>query len=458
MSVNETEDALQRVNYFNGQRLAAADFRAEQGYHTGMRRVLNRSLHSPGIVVGLEVEPAKSNPPDPLDKHRVIVRRGLAFDHIGREILLPTDVAVQVTGTPRAAPGMVVGNLLVISYRETRQFPSDGQCMLGAPYRPCSGDVAWGAPTRIVADAVFEFLDSWPNDATGRIVLGQIELSEKCEVVRISPGVRRYAVAAKPQTVRGISVEGEKDIDKDNSKVLYFHVDGGYPESALLYLRGRRFPTLYYTTLGNHKHRVNLPTSTHQRDFGHSHQATAGSTSTDGQHTHTFIVDKDRDRGGIELDFTNGDLVAGTNPIQLAGSHNHSLVGLTLSTALGVVTHSHNVLGDSGETGATDLLASTGKPALTTFKDLVIFLDGQPVTDLICQQLEARPGEAGRWRMQVTPGDIRMNGVALSQIDGTGEIDLLRLGIEIGLGQHKLEFRVLDADVGGTLQYNLYVS
>ena len=102
MSANQSDDARQRLNYFNGERLTAADFRAEQGYHLGMRRVLNHSLYSPGIVVGLEVEPVHSTPPDPLDKHRVVVRRGLAFDHLGREIFVPADVNVQVMGA-RAA-------------------------------------------------------------------------------------------------------------------------------------------------------------------------------------------------------------------------------------------------------------------------------------------------------------------------------------------------------------------
>ena len=101
MSANQSDEALQRLNYFNGQRLAATDFRAEQGHHLGMRRVINRSLYSPGIVVGLEVIRAQSNPPDPLDKHRVIVKHGLAFDNLGREIFLPVDVAVQVMGAPR---------------------------------------------------------------------------------------------------------------------------------------------------------------------------------------------------------------------------------------------------------------------------------------------------------------------------------------------------------------------
>src|SRR6266478_7998116 len=163
MSANPPDTALQRLNYFNGQRLVANDLRTEQDYHIGMRHVLNRSLYSPGIVVGLEVQPAQSNPPNPQDKHRVIVKRGLAFDDQGRDLYVPFDVVVQVTGAPRSAPGVVVGNLLVVSYLETRQFPVQEACTIGAPCAPCSGSLAWGAPTRIVADVVFEFVDTWPS-------------------------------------------------------------------------------------------------------------------------------------------------------------------------------------------------------------------------------------------------------------------------------------------------------
>src|SRR5712675_1320821 len=115
MYANPPDDPRERLNYFNGQRLAASDFRAEQGHHTGMRRVLNRSLYSPGIVAGLEVELPKPRPPELADKHSVIVKRGLAFDHLGREIFLPADIAVQVMGAPSTTEGLVFGNLLVIS-------------------------------------------------------------------------------------------------------------------------------------------------------------------------------------------------------------------------------------------------------------------------------------------------------------------------------------------------------
>ena len=96
MSANQSDPVLERLNYFNGQRLTANDLRTEQGHHVGMRRVLNRSLYSAGIVVGLEVEKAPEDKKDPTWKHKVIVRRGLAFDHLGREIFVPEDVLVLV--------------------------------------------------------------------------------------------------------------------------------------------------------------------------------------------------------------------------------------------------------------------------------------------------------------------------------------------------------------------------
>ena len=464
MSANPSDDALQRLNYFNGQRLAAADFRAEQGHHMGMRRVINRSLYSPGIVVGLEVIPATSNPPDPLDKHRVIVKHGLAFDNLGREIFLPVDVKVQVMGAPRSAPGVVFGNLLVVSYRETRQFPAQSQCTIGAPFQPCSGDLAWGAPTRIVADAIFEFVDSWPSDESGKIVLSQIELDDKCNVVRTSPSVRRYAVAAKPQTVRTVSLEGEKDIDKQNPKVLYFHIDGGAPDSAVLYLRGLPFSTLYYTELGQHTHKLQVPDL--KIDIGHTHDLD-GSLKTkagQGEHRHSFYWDNGNP-GAFDMNEADetkwvlkSEADAMTNPIAMSGSHQHELEAIQLIPL--TKTLDVPVTGTNANAGASNIAARDGKLALSNFTDLIVKFDGVSITSSICDQLEARPGQAGQWRVTGTGGatDVRLNGTTLNLPEGTGEIDLLKLGIEIGIGQHKLEFVVSDPDVGGQLQYNLYVS
>jgi hypothetical protein len=357
----------------------------------------------------------------------------------------------------------VFGNLLVVSYRESRKFPAQSQCMVGAPFSPCSGDLAWGAPTRIVADAVFEFVDSWPSDDSGRVVLSQIELDDKCNVVRTSPGARRYAVQAKPQTVRPLSLEGEKDIDRANPKVLYFHIDGGFPESVRLYLRGMPVSSLYYTELGRHTHV--FKGSALALDIGHQHEFDGvPKTKQDGVHRHSYSVDDPSSGGAFMIKGSNQNQWSRkeetndiANPLHISGGHRHEMEPMTLKNFARVLTPT--VGGINEESGCIGGPAiRQGKPALSLFKDLIIKLDGKQVTELICDQLEALPLQAGKWKLQISPGDIRMNGSSLSQTDGTGEIDLLKLGFEIGIGQHKLEFIVSNPDVGGQLQYNLYVS
>lgn len=470
MSANPSDDALQRLNYFNGQRLAAADFRAEQGHHMGMRRVINRSLYSPGVVVGLEVVPASPPSTDPQDKHRVIVKRGLAFDNLGREIFLPVDVSVQVMGAPRSAPGVVFGNLLVVSYRESRKFPSQSQCTVSAPFRPCSGDLAWGAPTRIVADAMFEFVDSWPGDDSGRIVLSQIELDAKCNVVRTSPSVRRYAVPAKPQTVRPLSLEGEKDIASGSGKTLHFHVDGGFPEQALLYLRGRVFNPLFYTEIGQHHHAVNLVTKENGAAAPHVHglDLSGVKLNPDGDHRHEIWSASDDGESG-SIDFGDADDPTqyratgeggtqggrGNMEVKLSGPHTHTIDAATVPNtkpAGDLGAHKHAVDGATGDTGMQPALRNG--PGYTYPNDVKVLFDSVDVTAAICQQLGARPGQGGRW-LKLGDGTDKH---ALCGPDGTGEIDLLRLGYEIGLGPHTLDFQIQTADAGGQLQYNLYLS
>jgi hypothetical protein len=472
MSANQSDEALQRLNYFNGQRLAAADLRAEQGHHLGMRRVINRALYSPGIVVGLEVVKAFPPSTDPADQHRVIVKHGLAFDNLGREIFLPVDVKVQVMGAPRSAPGVVFGNLLVVSYRESRQFPAQSQCTIGAPFQPCSGDLAWGAPTRIVADAVFEFVDSWPSDDSGKIVLSQIELDAKCNVVRTSPAVRRYAVPAKPQTVRPLSLEGEKDIDRQNSKILHFHIDGGAPESAVLYLVGRRLSTLFYTELGKHQH--NIKFNDLSIDITHNHTVdgpvlTATTGANVGIHGHGVYFDKSMDHNAGPFDIqergTHWDIIDENdhqNPVVKSGAHQHEIADIKLKPYASTLQIPVPVA-DFAATGATDISARVGATSLSMVPDLIVKFDGTSITRLICDQLEAQPGQGGKWRVVGNggPDDIRLNGAALNTPDGTGEIDLLKLGLEIGIGPHRLEFVVggngTAQNFGGQIQYNLYV-
>jgi hypothetical protein len=461
MNANQFDDVSLRVNYFNGQRLAAGDFRAEQGYHLGMRRVLNRSLYSSGIVVGMEVEPAKSNPVDPADKHRVVVRRGLSFDHLGREIFLPTDVVVQVMGAPSATPGVVFGNLLTISYRESRKFPAQDKCVIGLPYKPCSGDLAWGAPTRIAADAVFEFLDSWPAADSGRVVLAQIELSKQCNVVRVLSGVRKYAVPVKPPAVTPLALEGEKDIDINNPKELIFHVRGGFPSAATLVMRSRPFSSLHYSELAGHTHDLTLELSTQPGINAHKH--TLGELKTDKKlHPDTIEFESlvhfgDPDDYCIRLwDDANGAQPTNLTPLSRFKArnteHDHAIAaGTTTDEAGAVPSHTHTfttkILGGAGQSPGSMRPGA----AYTFFGDLKVEIDGVNVTEDILAQLKASGTDWPTLRLG-TIGD--QNHVMVTA--GTDDIDLLRLpGVDLVPGPHTLKFTPQAG--GGQLHYNLYV-
>ncbi|NET24634.1 hypothetical protein [Okeania sp. SIO1I7] len=79
---------IKRLNYFTSQFLVEKDFRDEQAYHRRMRHLHNRSLHTWGVVTGLEIN--KSG-----DK-QVSVNNGMAIDSEGKEIVVleeqPADI------------------------------------------------------------------------------------------------------------------------------------------------------------------------------------------------------------------------------------------------------------------------------------------------------------------------------------------------------------------------------
>jgi hypothetical protein len=64
------------VQYYPGQRLTAALFRAEQAYHITMRQRHNLAGHDWGIALGLELSPGEVGP-------------GYALDIYGRELIIP---------------------------------------------------------------------------------------------------------------------------------------------------------------------------------------------------------------------------------------------------------------------------------------------------------------------------------------------------------------------------------
>jgi len=73
---------FRRLRYFHGMLLDDNDFQAEQEYHAGKRRLLNRMLHGSGIVCGLDLKGKK-------DGQWIEVTSGLALDCSGNEIWVP---------------------------------------------------------------------------------------------------------------------------------------------------------------------------------------------------------------------------------------------------------------------------------------------------------------------------------------------------------------------------------
>src|SRR5215216_702856 len=106
------EKPIERMKYYNGQRLEADDLKLEQDYHIRVRRWLNKSLYSAGIAEGLEVQA------DPGNSQQIIVSPGLALDSEGREMILLEEARIQVIGQKSKKEGEPDGNYLYIQYRE----------------------------------------------------------------------------------------------------------------------------------------------------------------------------------------------------------------------------------------------------------------------------------------------------------------------------------------------------
>jgi hypothetical protein len=78
--LNETR-FIERLQFFNGQRLFASDLQGIEAFNREMRWLHNKSLHQPGIGNGFAVSGKK-------DDREVQIGPGYAIDALGREIVL----------------------------------------------------------------------------------------------------------------------------------------------------------------------------------------------------------------------------------------------------------------------------------------------------------------------------------------------------------------------------------
>lgn len=443
----EPQAPLERLNYYNGQRLEATDFRLEQDYHIRVRRQLNQALYTTGIASGLEVFVLEDDP------HTLVITPGLALDYQGREIILLEEAQIKAMGLPSETEGVVFGNYLTIRYQERVTSQKDDQCNVGR--NGSQQRIAWGGPARVRAEPVIEWQNSWPTEESGMIVLAQVELDENCAVRNIRTSVRRYVGLGQPPRSMVYALEGEKDIDMDNPKLLYFHVRGGRPEAVTLYFRGEKFSSLYYTELGRHNHDLDLDTEPGGGFPGHDHSVNLGTleTSTTGNHRHEIYSDTNSHAdGAIEITGTdlNNQRLTGAGgvrggradmEVKLSGDHSHTLTtsSATVGSNGSQGDHHHAITGTTQARGMNPA-ARTG-PTYTYLEDLQIWIDGTNYSE----DIKARLG----WT-QIGDGT---SGHALQS--GSGPIAIDTLGPDLSEGEHTIEFRVSSG--GGRIFYNLYV-
>jgi hypothetical protein len=438
---------LERLHYFNGQRLVARDLELEQSYHMRVRRLLNRGLYTPGVVSGLELEE--------VDGRHVRVKAGVALDPGGREVILVGDATLAV---PNRQPGSALpGYFLVIRYDEETEPGEMADCKEGSGTTP---------PSRILEAPILSWSETWPNQsdcgtkghaADCVVVLGLVALNDCCQIARLDTSVRQWSRSAVPRQVYAFALEGEKDIDSANPKRLHFQIHGGEPESVWLYLWVDAISSLYYTELGSHDHALTAAGTSSVPFFDHRHSL-AGIRTLPPEpfptHHHALFVGPEVDPLKLTGSFlTRAPVapVAGWVDGYMAedGFHTHSLnspvTGLSTGNLSGSSTLSltgrTDLAGQTVPAAGTQYRARTG-PAYGYPKEMRVKLDTVDITARITGKLGWPDLGNGKSDHPLVT-------------TGTGGIDLVELGVGLAVGGHTLEFLV--ASGGGKVLYNLYV-
>lgn len=94
---------VKRLNYFHYQFLQEQDFKDEQSYHVAMRRRHNSEFHTFGRVRGLDVTFVAG-------ERRVRIGPGTAVDSLGREIVVESNLDVDLTNHPGATVYLTIAH------------------------------------------------------------------------------------------------------------------------------------------------------------------------------------------------------------------------------------------------------------------------------------------------------------------------------------------------------------
>ncbi|WHZ21124.1 MAG: hypothetical protein OJF47_000236 [Nitrospira sp.] len=109
MAIIGTTQFLERIQFFNGERLFASDLQALEAFNREMRWLHNQSLHQPGVGSGFAV---LGNVGD----RQVTIAPGYALDAHGEEIILTQSLALPIPPVADNGSGGSVFYDLTVSY------------------------------------------------------------------------------------------------------------------------------------------------------------------------------------------------------------------------------------------------------------------------------------------------------------------------------------------------------
>jgi hypothetical protein len=187
MSAFQNIPNIERLAFFNGQRLTAEDLAAVQNANKDLRWLHNRSLHGWGIGAGFSVEGEAG-------AAAVQIGPGYAIDCLGREIILTEPVTKTVPAVGGASDGSEATFYLVASYLDdgVQQVLESrpGVCLPGGTVRLTeSPSLNWKSPTNL-------------GPSGSEILLAQVSILN-CQLSRpVSLAVRRFArISSQPYIV-----------------------------------------------------------------------------------------------------------------------------------------------------------------------------------------------------------------------------------------------------------------
>lgn len=115
---------IEHLQFFDGQRLFAADLQDLEEFNRLMRWFHNRSLHQAGVASGYAVSGNKGD-------SQITVQSGYAIDSQGREIVLTKSTLLQIPPVANDGQGNPVYYDLVVSYPDDKQASEvrEGVCV-----------------------------------------------------------------------------------------------------------------------------------------------------------------------------------------------------------------------------------------------------------------------------------------------------------------------------------------